>query len=210
MQITDFFERIIQPSGSLETGTQQGSKSSRKAVRGRGGTPEQRRRLLADAALRRLQGSSDPGAEAEEVDAKPGASALDARATAAPKKLKHHHDQGCAGNTVMPATTEDKAPDSAKGKGVIERECVIIDDEGPGELPGSSMAGAGGSTPSTSEWVDLASGAPAAGDSEGGADSAQQQAAVVCPCCGRRWAAFAISNAEHNAHVDACLVGQVV
>ncbi|KAK9917313.1 hypothetical protein WJX75_003043 [Coccomyxa subellipsoidea] len=145
VQITDFFERIIQPSGSLETGTQQGSKSSRKAVRGRGGTPEQRRRLLADAALRRLQGSSDPGAEAEEVDAKPGASALDARATAAPKKLKHHHDQGCAGNTVMPATTEDKAPDSAKG--VRERE---------------------------------------------------------------RWAALAISNAELNAHVDACLVGQVV
>ncbi len=210
MQITDFFERIIPPAGSAEEGTEQradGTPSRAKAVLGRGETPEQRRRLLADAALRRLQGS----AEAVEADAKPSFSAGHSESRTAPGKQEISSNTTALLSSSRSSSgirdhsqrngTEDKAGVSA------EPDCVIIDKEGPStKIQESSVAGGVGSTPSIGEWVDLVE----ADESDAAAGNAQQQKTVVCPCCGTRWAALAISNAELNAHVDACLAGQIV
>ncbi|BDA48805.1 probable SprT-like domain-containing protein Spartan at N-terminal half [Coccomyxa sp. Obi] len=184
VQITDFFERIVQPSvdgtgKGVEQQQQQqqqqsqqsklGSGLGKKPAQGQGETAEQRRRLLAEAALRRQQASSNAAAGAH-VDAPIPSSSAGGPSGVEMAPVLLNGIGSATGRSPTSSSSNAEMMSSQRnevhGKGaevdLVEPECDVIvvdedeDDDMPRKLPNRDAAGIAGSTPSTSDWVDLA------------------------------------------------------
>lgn len=190
VQITDFFQRIVQPSVDVteqEAEQQQqqqrlGDRSGKTSPQGQGETAEQRRRLLAEAALQRQQASSNPATGAHVQAFIPNSSAGD------PSNVKTAHvllngADTATGTSLISSSSSSSANmrcgqrDKVHSKGAavdqVEPECDVIfvdeddDDNRQSKLPNGNAAGIAGSTLSTSDLVDLAAEEDVAEPSEG-------------------------------------------
>ena len=196
VQITDFFERIAQPSldgtgqgaeqqpeqqqQQLSHQQRQDSRSGKKPAQGQGETAEQRRRLLAEAALQRQLASSNPDVGADDEASIPSSSAGGPSNVRMAPVLPNG-----IGNAIgkLPTSSSSNAEvrsrqrDKLHGKGaavdLAEPECDVIvvdeddDDDRQSKLPNGDTTGIAGSTPSISDLVDLAAEEDVAGPSKG-------------------------------------------
>jgi hypothetical protein len=149
-----------------------------------GETPvEQRRRLTLQAAVARMQGIGSP-ASAQSADGPIEGAGGPSRSRAAVKK----------GTAVIELLGDDDEWEEH--------------DEATAAVPQREQTPADGNSEEDDalEWGGDEGGAgdDACGAGGGGGEDA---AGLECPVCGKQWKPGALSNAELNLHVDACLTG---
>lgn len=190
MQITDFFERIIKlpelpsnrPSGeNVEGSRQYGSDNIERAALRESETHEQRRRLLAETALRRLE-KADDGTLAR--------------------------DGAARGSCFVKTSGSDRsreAPEVDTDCVILDYD----DDDGPSERP-EDTSGTSGKPATGAQKERVRAEIQPTGASTALTGGGQWQQTIVCPCCSKEWGALEISNADLNDHLDACLMGQAM
>ncbi len=180
---------------------------------------EERRRLLAEAAMSRLAGisgkpaqlgSSSPSSQQRQQHQQQQQQRKQQQQQQQRKQQQQQQQRGPEpgghGGQVLPASQQreqlvqlrQEAQQQGQADGQQSQDVVDLLD---------SPSDANRVRPSTGprQSQGNGSGRPVAAGAAGGTDRRREGACLQCPVCGRRWDSGAMSNAELNAHVDECL-----